>query len=266
MHATGNASIARERRLFFTVTTGRSGTEYLAQCLALFSAVEARHEPRPRFSTAFRAVVTAPGVAREFWEREKLPKIARGSSAIYAETSHFFCKGFADSLVDLGHVPELIHLRRAPRATARSLWQLESIPGRSLRGVRYYLSPWDANHLPVDAELARGWNDYQLCFWYCLEIEARARVLRERLEPRGVRFHEVELGAIRSVDGIQELGSRLELGPLSLFGRMRIAARARRQANVKQELKRADALPEAELDGWESAVREACGLAAAPRG
>lgn len=265
MHGTGNASGARARRLLFTVTTGRSGTEYLAQCLSLFAAVEARHEPRPRFSTAFRAVVTAPAVAREFWEREKLPKIERGSSAIYAETSHFFCKGFAESLVDLGRVPELLHLRRAPRATARSLWQLESIPGRSLRGVRYYLSPWDPNHLPVSEALARSWNDYQLCFWYCLEIEARARVLRERLEPRGVRFHEVELDAIQSVEGIQELGSRLELGPLSLVGRMRIASRARHRANLKQELKRTESLPESELDGWERAVREACERSDAPR-
>lgn len=250
------------RRLLFTVTTGRSGTEHLARCLSLFSAVESRHEPKPRFSSCFRAVVAAPRIAREFWEREKLPRIARGSTPIYAETSHLFCKGFAEALVELGQVPELIVLRRDARAVARSLWQLESIPGRSLRGVRYYLSPWDPNHLPVDLERARRWSDYQLCYWYCLEIEARARALKETLGPRGVQFHDVALESIRDVAGIHALGERLALGPLSLLGRVRIQRCANGAANQKLHLKRAGSLPEGELDAWEAQVRDACAVAA----
>lgn len=248
------------RRLLFTVTTGRSGTEYLARVLALFANVEARHEPKPRFSSCFRAVVAAPEVAREFWEREKLPAIDRGRKPIHAETSHFFGKGFAPSLLDLGRVPDVVHLRRDPRAVARSLWELESIPGRSLRGVRYYLSPWDPNHLPVASDRARGWHDYQLCYWYGLETDARARALGALLAERGGRMHALELESIQSAEGIAALGARLELGPLSAFGAWRVKALASRRVNEKRHQKRSGSLPEERLGEWEAEVRDAAGV------
>jgi hypothetical protein len=260
MAAPSPSEPARTRRLLFTVTTGRSGTEYLARVLSLFANVEARHEPKPRFSSCFRAVVAAPHVAREFWEQEKLARVERGRRPIYAETSHLFCKGFAESLVELGRTPELVHLRRDARATARSLWALDSVPGRTLRGVRYYLSPSDPNHLPVPADVARGWTDYQLCYWYCLEIDARARHLRAELEPRGVRFHTVELADIQTEDGIRALGAELELGPLSPLGRLRIAGLASRRVNAKSGQKRERATDDAELARGEAEVRAAAGL------
>jgi hypothetical protein len=245
------------RRLIFTVTTGRSGTEYLARVLALFAGVDARHEPKPRFSSVFRAVVAVPGAAREFWELHKLPAIDRGRRAVHAETSHFFCKGFAEALVDLGRVPELVHLRRDPRATARSLWALDSIPGRSLRGARHYLSPWDPNHLPVPDAIARGWHDYQLCYWYCLENRARARALERTLAPRGVAFHAVDIEELQSEAGILALGARLGLVQLSAFGRLRLGALVARRVNEKRSEKRSDALPAERLDAWEAEVRAA---------
>lgn len=245
------------RRFLFTVTTGRSGTEYLARALALFAAVDARHEPKPRFSSCFRAVVAAPAIAREFWEREKLPAITRGRRPVYAETSHLFGKGFAESLVDLGVVPELLHLRRDARATASSLWALASIPGRSLRGVRYYLSPWDENHLPVDPGVAASWSDYQLCYWYCLETDARAEALERALGPRGVRVHRVELADLQTAEGILALGERLALGPLSAFGRLRLSALPSRRVNAKAHQKRTEPLPLDRLDAWEAEVRAA---------
>jgi hypothetical protein len=138
------------------------------------------------------------------------------------------------------------------------------VPGRSLRGARYYLSPADPNHLPVPVDVARGWSDYQLCYWYCLEIEARARVLRARLEPAGVRFHELELGAIQDQAGVLALGRALELGALSPLGRLRLARLLQRRSNTKPEQKRALALGPAELEAAERAVRSALGEQRAP--
>lgn len=265
MSAPSPSEPARARRLLFTVTSGRSGTEYLARVLALFADVEARHEPKPRFSSCFRAVVAAPHVAREFWEREKLARVEHGRRPIYAETSHLFCKGFAASLVELGRTPELLHLRRDPRATARSLWALDSVPGRTLRGVRYYLSPGDPNCLPVSAEDVRAWTDYQLCYWYCLEIDARADRLRAELGPRGVRVHTVELADIQSEAGVRALGETLALGALSPLGRLRLAHVANRRVNAKAHQKRALDADDAELARQEDAVRAAAGLPQAIR-
>jgi hypothetical protein len=252
------------RRLLLTVTTGRSGTEYLARVLALHSKVDARHEPKPRFSTSFRAVCARPEIAREFWTREKLPAIARTRRPIYAETSHLACKGFLESLVELGVVPELVHLRREPREVARSLWSLGSIPGRSLLGVRYYLGPEDRVFLPLAPELAAHASDYQLCYWYCLEIDARAEHYRRRFAARGVRVHEVALASLRERAGIEAFAAELELGPLSAVGAVRARTLAGRRVNTKEEQKRRFTLGDEELAAEEGEVRHWVGLASTP--
>lgn len=253
-----SSELTAGKRLVFSVTTGRSGTEFLARALALFRGVHAAHEPRPRFATAWRAVLAArdpESAAREFWLAEKLPRIRRTRGDVYAETSHLACKGFLVALADLGVAPEIVHLRRDPRAVATSLWRLGAIPGRTLKGVKHFVSPWDRNHLAWrDLEHAQP-NDYQLCYWYALEIDARAAALRAALEPRGVRIHKVEFDALRSESGILELGRRLGLGALSTLGRLRIAAVAASRVNAKDTAKRADVLLDTELDLWESAVR-----------
>lgn len=246
------------KRLVFTITTGRSGTEYLARVLALFRGVHATHEPKPRFSSAWRAVLAARdpnSAAREFWLDEKLPRIRRTRGDVYAETSHLACKGFLESLADLGIAADLVHLRRDPRAVALSLWRLGAIPGRTLKGVKHFVSPWDRNHLPWrDLEHARP-NDYQLCFWYALEIDARAAALRAELEPRGLRVHAVLLESLACESGILELAQRLELGALSTLGRMRVARLAGTRVNPKDAEKRDASFADTELDAWEAEVR-----------
>jgi hypothetical protein len=137
---------------------------------------------------------------------------------------------------------------------ATSLWQLGAIPGRTLRGTKHFLSPRDPNHLPLSG--LRPLDDYQLCYWTCLEMDARARVLRERLEPRGVRVHAVVLEDIQSEDGLLALGARLGLTSLTTLGRMRIGRLARTRVNAKDDQKRRDALDPSHLDALEREVRE----------
>ena len=134
---------ARDKRLIFTITTGHSGTRHLAWALGCFRDVDARHEPKPSFSGAFRTVCTEPETAAEFWRAHKLPSIASTKKPIYAETSHLACKGFLESLIELGYRPDLIHLHRDPREVATSLWRLDSVPGRTSKGVKYNLAPTD---------------------------------------------------------------------------------------------------------------------------
>lgn len=233
----------RAKRLLLTVTTGRSGTLYLARVLGLFRGVTSEHEPKPTFSSAFRTVAAAPATAREFWLEHKLPRVARARGAVYAETSHLACKGFLESLVELGVVPELLHLVRAPRAVAASLLALGTVPGRTYKGVKYYLSPADAPLLPLACP-ERELTDYQVCFWYCLEIAERARVYAERFAPAGVRVHRVELGELSERDGPARLGERLGLGAPGLRGRL-LAKLLDRSRNEKAAKKRAlDLAPE----------------------
>jgi uncharacterized integral membrane protein (TIGR00697 family) len=88
----------------------------------------------------------------------------------------------------------------------------------------------------LDPARAEELDDYQLCYWYCLEIEARADEYRRRA-PSDVRVHRVELAELREPEGIERLGEALELGPLSAFGHLQLRALAGRRLNAKDAQK-----------------------------
>jgi len=168
-HATLEA--VRRKQLIFTVTAGRTGTNYLAHLLACVPGVAAYHEPDPSYRRLMRAAVRDPGLARAFLLELKLPSIAAAPGSIYAETSHMFCKGFFVPLLQLGLRPGLVFLRRPPREVAHSLLQHDMVPARTPLGNAYMFHPDDLNVLPIPRW--KRLTDYQLCFWYALAIERR---------------------------------------------------------------------------------------------
>jgi hypothetical protein len=160
-----------EKSLIFTVTPGRSGTKYLTALLGAVPGVAAHHEPAPDFVAVMRRAQQDPEMAFAFWRDAKLPAIAAMEAPIYAETSHLFCKGFFEPAILMGLRPKLIILRRLPSEVAWSLVERETVPARTPYGCLYLLDPRDPNVMPLP-----GWErmtDYQLCFWYALEIERR---------------------------------------------------------------------------------------------
>ena len=160
-----------EKTLIFAVTPGRSGSKYLSQLLSAVPGVHAEHEAEPNFVHVMRRVQHNPDIAFTFLRDHKLPAIAKVSEPIYAETSHLTCKGFIEPMILLGLRPGLIFLRRSPRDVARSLLERGGVPAREPMGFSYLLDPRDPFVLPLI-----GWetlSDYQLCFWYALEIERR---------------------------------------------------------------------------------------------
>jgi hypothetical protein len=178
-----------EKTLIFTVTPGRSGTKYLTALLGAVPGVGAFHEPIPDFVTAMRRTQQDPEVAFAFWRDAKLPAIAATDAPIYAETSHLFCKGFFEPAILLGLRPKLIILRRPPSEVAWSLLERETVPARTPYGCLYLLDPRDPNVMPLP-----GWErmtDYQLCFWYALEIERRQVKYAALAEKLGLPVFEV---------------------------------------------------------------------------
>ena len=160
-----------EKTLIFTVTPGRSGTKYLTALLGAIPGVAAHHEPIPDFVAVMRRAQQDPEFAFAFWRDAKLPAIAASDAPIYAETSHLFCKGFVEPAILMGLRPKLIILRRPPSEVAWSLLERDTVPARTPYGCLYLLDPRDPNVMPLP-----GWErmtDYQLCFWYALEIERR---------------------------------------------------------------------------------------------
>jgi hypothetical protein len=220
-----------EKRLIFAVSTGRSGTGYLARVLRCVPGVAAYHEPEPRFSHVMRAALRTPAVARTFWVEAKLPRIAGVASAIYAETSHLFGKGFVEPLLDLGIQPDLIVLARDHRPVALSLYRLHMIPARTPQGRRYLLQPDDPGVLSL-----RGWeglHDYQLCYWYCLEMARRAEHYAAVFEKQGGAVARLSLADLVRPDGWMGLIETLRLPRPGLWPRARYELIRRRRVNGK---------------------------------
>lgn len=163
--------VVLDKRLIFTVTPGRSGTSYLAKLLGTIPNVSAHHEPSPNPATILRRVQQDPSAAYQFLYEHKLPAIKECPTEIYAETTHLFCKGFIEPMVRMGLRPSLIILRRPPREVALSHVIGSIIPARSSLGAYYLLDPRDPGVIPL---FRWEWTtDYQLCFWYALEMERR---------------------------------------------------------------------------------------------
>jgi len=172
---TDTHALRTEQQLIFTFTTGRSGTALLTELFKLLpeDLVMATHEPQPVFDDfLWRARIT-PEIYKKFWTR-KLSVINKHKQPVYIETSHIACKGFLDGLLDLNVPFDIIYLYRPIRDVATSMYRLNDIPGKTNKGIRYYLLPGD-RHNCLQLPNSEKNTDYQLCYWYCLELWERAK-------------------------------------------------------------------------------------------
>ncbi len=212
----------RQTRLFFTVTTGRSGTKLLARLMADCLGVLAEHEAAPMLNYVMRTVQSVPKAARWWLYHEKLPAIAArleaaGQEAVkeagqemgqemgqggpwsaYADTSHLYCKGFLEPLLEMRILPDVILLTRPARAVALSLFAVGAVPARTGNGRLVLLQPDDPD-VVAPAEW-QGWDDYQLCYWYAREIERRQDRYEQTLPRAGCRVFRVAMADLTDLD------------------------------------------------------------------
>ena len=184
-----------QKRPVFTVTAGRTGTTYVTELFGLMPDTCSVHEPPPDFVRVMRKTRMVPASGHAFCVQTKLPAIAARPESRYVETSHLFCKGFFEQFLKLGVTPDLLILRRAPRAIALSLLSRNTVPARTPMGWKYLLSPADPGVLPLDK-----WpllTDYQLCFWYALEIERRQALYQQYMAETGGRWFSTTADALR---------------------------------------------------------------------
>lgn len=162
---------ASGKTLTMCLTTARSGTALLASLLALADDVDAQHEAAPDFHEVLPAVREHPEAAVAFVRERKLPRILHCQQPHYVETSHLFGEGFFEAFIALAIPFRLIVLNRDPRCVAESNWRVDAVPGRSKDGLGFLLSPGQSGVMRLP-----GWekmSDYQLCYWYALEMERR---------------------------------------------------------------------------------------------
>lgn len=198
-----DTSSLNERINIFCITSGRSGSGTMYRIWNSLQDVDAFHEPKPQFHKVMRSAQANPGWARDFLRWEKLPAMLRCRAKAYVETSHLFSKGFIEPALRFGLRPSFITLRRDPRAIATSHLMLRTIPGRTWGGLAFCLSPQDDVFLSV-----QDWeqlSDYQLCYWYALEIQKRQAAYAELLAKNGLRNFSITTGELNDIDRVTEM-------------------------------------------------------------
>jgi hypothetical protein len=240
------------KRIVFTVTTGRSGTGYLASQLAYLPNIDCFHEPVPVFAEVMREAQRRPEAAHEFIAQKKLPFIASQKSLFYIETSHLFCKGFFEPLLALNVHPSLIFLKREHRQVALSLYRLDTIPVRTKKGEKYLLNPNDPGVLPI-----KNWHtlsDYQLCYWYCLEIERRSKEYFQTARDKNLCTVSITFDCLISKSGIRTIIDDLKLPAPSRLERFRMMMARSNMKNSKKVTKKSKMI--ADIDDQEKEVLE----------
>lgn len=172
-------------QIILTVTSGRSGTGYLHNILKRNRHIHSEHES------------SIPD--QNFWNKV-FKKIQDEGVKIYAETSHLINKGFIEPLIyDFEIVPDLIILKRDHRSVAKSLTQLGTVPHRTAVGKKYLISPEDSQSLTTLTKF-QDLTDYQLNYWYCLEIEQRQIYYKKLINEFNGKFYETSIDKLKNGD------------------------------------------------------------------
>jgi hypothetical protein len=249
------AGVGAMKKFVFTMTTGRSGTKYLATLLRQnLPDAECHHEilgwdrfgvdtPDLSHMTLFNSLGNVEQV-QAFW-RSKLGRVAATQHSFYAETSHLLMKGgLVENLAPLtarGTV-HLIALERDPYATIVSFRNRFDFLDKANSWV-WYLDPDYPLNLVRSRELvAEGVNG--LCLWYILEIRARAARYEAMLSGQpGIVFHRFNLDELRYAQGaarlLHEIGVPIEPAKLRVpgpenMGRLLVAINPAEQSRIRR--------------------------------
>lgn len=243
------------KSFIFTMTTGRSGTKYLADLLQdNLPDAECHHEicgwdrfgvdtPDVSHMTLFNSQGNVEKV-QAFWSA-KLERIAATERQRYAETSHLLMKaGLIENLARLTRESfvHLIALERDPYATIVSFRNRCDFWDTANRWL-WYLDPEYPRNLVSSRELfAKGING--LCLWYILEIRARTeRYQRLLARESRIVFHRFRLEELRLAAGaarlLRALGIAADPAQVRLprpqnVGRLRVVIDAAEQASIRQ--------------------------------
>ncbi len=85
----------------------------------------------------------------------------------------------------------------------------------------------------------KEWNrlhDYQLCYWYCLEIEKRMEVYKEELLSRGGKVYQVNLLELQNLETLLSFLNNLNL-PLTEETIELLKKHVGRKVNIKKDVK-----------------------------
>jgi hypothetical protein len=206
-----------QRRLIFSINSGRSGSKYLAQLLSTAHQVTSFHEAEPKMCGEFIDMINSKPMEESREKRrvkaEAIAEILRGSAPeeIYAETNHTFITTFYDVVLEEFPNVDVVNLRRDLGLVLKSFIEMGYFSPLNPLSFAWMSSPNAVTSaLPAigpDATL----DQFDRCIAYLLDIEARAE--RFRRDYPNVRTHDVRLEQLNEINFVEELFARLSITP-----------------------------------------------------
>ena len=203
------------KKYIFTLSTGRSGTAFLASLLeANLESVESHHEmlnfssfdtPEISTYTLFNSKGNISKV-KNFWKK-KFGKIKKCKNNYYVETSHLLAKAGLLENIDIltkDSVVDIIILKRNILDTIQSFYNRNDFANLGNTWLWYLDPKYPKNIVPSGFLTSSGING--LRFWYILEIRARAYYYKTLFKKnKKVNFHEVDLERLSDRKKIKQL-------------------------------------------------------------
>lgn len=204
-------------RFIFTITAGRTGSDWLGKFLKVNLGIHTVHEPLGIADMGTEMPDTRQlrsfndlGWTREidaFWHG-KLGRI--GAREGYAETNHVLSKaGLIEALSQWAGAPEtaVICLRRDP--AAQILSYLERSDFTNIAGIWQWFLDLRYRNVILDPAPFKPFGALGHATWYALEMRAREAYYRQ-LFGDTLRFVQVDLEAVTTSDGAAGLLASLD--------------------------------------------------------
>ena len=228
-----------------TIGTARSGTRLLSRLFAEVSNMVADHECEGESFCSLRQTnIANPTAGQEFVNNFVYDYVENLPGKYYSNTAQSVSNGWIEHFLDLNIKPNFVILRRNPRLVARSLWELEWIPGRDYGPYKahriWFPSPCEPNTLPFD-----DWENahpYQLCYWYVCEKELKKQYYENLLPQLGLKIWNLTIEQMLDVKQFNDM--------LDYFALPNVANLPQKKVNTLQTWrKRGDFVPTNE-DYW----------------
>ncbi len=204
-----------ERRLIFSINSGRSGSKYLAQLLGTAAQVRSFHEAEPKMSGEFIEMINrAPLESSREKRRIKSRAIAEivrtfGPDEIYAETNHTFITTFYDVVLEDFQKIDIVILRRDLALVLKSFIELGYFSPRNPLSYQWMSSPNAVTAALPALAPDSALDQFDLCIAYLFDIEARTE--RFKREYPAVPTHEVRLEQLNDIDFVSDFFGALRL-------------------------------------------------------
>lgn len=197
----------------FSVSPGRSGSEYLSALLSSVSGTLAFHEARPKMSGAVLESAMNEGLMRTRSQRlVKVAEIRRlvleSGASTYVETNHMFAKTFFDiALEELPPAPVAVVILRRPWAKVmRSFLSLGYFTDHNPVWIDWMRVPQKDG--PAEASV-RPENPMNAIAEYLLKLEQRSQDIQNWYPD--ITYVDCSLETLQSQEGVKALFDRLGL-------------------------------------------------------